>query len=236
MKKAKGTRASIPASVEIAVLVKCRRICAFCYGLEQNRGWQQDGQIAHINRDPSDAAPDNLAYLCLAHHVRYDNRSPQVKSLQPDELRHYVKMVHDYVAGGNWTWTDAGKPERMPKQKSHRAEISAEVYKLRLPIYYKTVEFLRDVVKDLQPHIQRILLFANETEEALFLYDERIADYLTLLFQNALQLHTLNLILEQPSPNDNYAELSKERLDLSVWLTNQYAEIRARFTPFLRVA
>jgi hypothetical protein len=39
------------------------------------------GQIAHLDKDPSNAAEDNLAFMCLTHHALYDSKTSQHKKL-----------------------------------------------------------------------------------------------------------------------------------------------------------
>ena len=56
--------------------------------------------MAHVDRDRSNADADNLAWLCLDHHGRYDSRSRMTKSVTPGELRLYREKLHLAVAAG----------------------------------------------------------------------------------------------------------------------------------------
>lgn len=47
----------------------------------------KDGQIAHVDHDSSNAAIDNLVYLCLEHHKEYDAKSYQAKAVTEEEVR-----------------------------------------------------------------------------------------------------------------------------------------------------
>jgi hypothetical protein len=49
----------------------------------------KQGQIAHLDKDPSNNALDNLAFLCLAHHDQYDSSTRQSKGLTIEEVKHY---------------------------------------------------------------------------------------------------------------------------------------------------
>jgi hypothetical protein len=90
-------RKHIPKAVEAAVLIKSRRRCCLCYFWEGNLA-QQDGQIAHVDRDPSNPAEDNLAWLCFRHHNQYDARQSQGKNVTRNELRHAREQLHAAVA------------------------------------------------------------------------------------------------------------------------------------------
>lgn len=82
------TRTPIPPAVEAAVLLKCARRCALCFGLSGDRSFKR-GQVAHIDHDASHSTEDNLAFLCLPHHDEYDSRPSQSKSFTTAELRRY---------------------------------------------------------------------------------------------------------------------------------------------------
>ena len=91
-------RKSIPLDIQAAVLVLCRRRCAFCFGLDSDLT-ERHGQIAHINHKSDDSRQENLAFLCLDHHDRYDSTSSQSKGLTEPELRHYRDQLYKYFEG-----------------------------------------------------------------------------------------------------------------------------------------
>lgn len=207
-----------------------------CFALDASVA-RQKGQLAHIDRNPANSDPDNVVFLCLQHHAEYDTLSKQSKGFEPEELRRYVAMLHEYVA--SFPWPDAGKVDRVAAKKLRRAQpVGIEVHNLRMPLYRTTIQFLRDVVKSLRPDMQLILQFARDTEEALFLFDDDIADYLTILFKKALHLNTINFIREGPNipSGEDFRKMVQEQLELSIWFADQYAEIRSRFAPFLRLS
>ena len=67
-------RAYTPQEVETMVLTSSARRCALCFGLNHDFT-EKAGQIAHVDKDRSDSSYDNLVWLCLKHHDRYDSRS-----------------------------------------------------------------------------------------------------------------------------------------------------------------
>ena len=70
------------------VLVKSRRRCCICYGLYRDIAIKQ-GQIAHLDHDPSNDTEENLTFLCLNHHDQYDSRTRQSKNLLYEEVLRY---------------------------------------------------------------------------------------------------------------------------------------------------
>jgi len=87
------TRTAPSKSVEKDVLTASRRRCCLCVFLS-DRHDQRRGQIAHLNRDPSDTRFENLVYLCLEHHDEYDSRPSQSKGFSPDEVREYRDRLY----------------------------------------------------------------------------------------------------------------------------------------------
>lgn len=95
-KKAKP-RKKIPKAVEAELLLSCRRRCCLCYYLNENVKTTLNGQIAHIDHDPSNNDLNNLAYLCLEHHEQYDSRTSQTKKITASELHKAKNKLSDYI-------------------------------------------------------------------------------------------------------------------------------------------
>jgi hypothetical protein len=88
-----GRRKRISGKVESAVLTKSRRRCCLCFGLHQDAA-EKKGQIAHLDEDSSNAAFDNLAWLCLDHHNAYDSKAHQAKGYTISEVRRYRNKMY----------------------------------------------------------------------------------------------------------------------------------------------
>ena len=93
-------RVSIRAEDQIAVFRMSRRRCCICYGLDRDDG-RKPGQIAHLDRNPSNAKLENLAWLCLPHHDEYDSKTSQSKSLQIGEVKSYRAEL--YALFAHWS-------------------------------------------------------------------------------------------------------------------------------------
>ena len=86
-------RRRIPDKIETAILLKSKRRCCLCFGLN---GVQQQtrGQIAHLDNNPGNNDPDNLAFFCQPHHDEYDARYRQTKKLKIDEVKKYRSSLY----------------------------------------------------------------------------------------------------------------------------------------------
>ena len=91
-----SSRPSIPKEATTEVLTKSRRRCCICVALDGDL-LEKQGQIAHLDHNPWNNAPDNLAYLCLAHHDRYDGSTSQSKGFTMEEIKVYRTKLWDAI-------------------------------------------------------------------------------------------------------------------------------------------
>src|SRR3990172_6759252 len=92
-------RKNVPQEAQTFVLVASARRCCLCYGLNGDLAIR-DGQIAHLDHDPSNSNPDNLAWLCFEHHNEFDSQQRQGKGLTIYEVKTYRSRLYDAIAAG----------------------------------------------------------------------------------------------------------------------------------------
>lgn len=90
-------RKSIPKYIETEVLTESRRRCCLCYGLNFDDS-EKAGQIAHLDGNASNNAIQNLAFLCLEHHDKFDGSTSQSKGYTIQEVKDYRRMLYDYLS------------------------------------------------------------------------------------------------------------------------------------------
>jgi hypothetical protein len=90
-------RKKIPADIIADITTACRRRCCICFALDKDDK-EKRGQIAHLDHNASNNAPDNLAFLCLHHHDDYDTRRSQSKGLTIEEVKRYRTELLAFVA------------------------------------------------------------------------------------------------------------------------------------------
>jgi hypothetical protein len=100
----KPMRAHIPDDIEYEVVMRCKRHCCMCYGLDGLLK-AADGQLAHLGRDPSKVEVDDLAYLCLECHKKYDTKNNRVLSYKPTEIRGYRTLLYKALRHEHIEWT-----------------------------------------------------------------------------------------------------------------------------------
>ena len=89
-------RKKLPDDVITEVLIRSRRRCCLCYGLNRDADIKQ-GQLAHLDQDRENNRPDNLAFLCLPHHDLYDSRSSQSKGYTLSEVKAYRDELYGHT-------------------------------------------------------------------------------------------------------------------------------------------
>ena len=89
-------RKHTPVDNETQILLASGRRCCVCFALNNDFEAKQ-GEIAHLDHDPSNPSTDNLVWMCLSHHATYDGRTSQTKNLTLSEIKRYRKMLYDQV-------------------------------------------------------------------------------------------------------------------------------------------
>ena len=199
--------------VESAVLMASRRRCALCFGIDGDTT-EKDGQIAHV-QDPADSSLENAAWLCSRHHARYDAKSRQTKGYTPAELREYRTQLVQYVSQPT-AWPDLAAHVKTPRGPG----VALAVFDRRVPTYRTTIQFLRHVCQIDNLDLQVLMQFARDTDEAVFLFDDGLADYLSTLFKKAMHFRAIGLTLQ--APERQTPGLFNEQSGLGLWFTEQF--------------
>ncbi|HEY0556820.1 MAG TPA: hypothetical protein VGG20_21365 [Thermoanaerobaculia bacterium] len=229
----KKVRKKVGLAAEADVLLRSRRRCAICFGLNRDAGIKA-GQIAHLDQDPSNNDPDNLAFLCFDHHDAYDSKTRQSKNFTESEVKLYRTELGEFF-GSEKFWPSP--PQAGPEDTSMRSEveISLELYDRRIAVYRILRDFLIKVLGNTRVEIEDLRRFAQETEEAIFLFDARIARYLDDVYQHAVRLRAAGQRMEHPGqiPDQEWRDAIKEDGDLLNWFSSQFTEARTLFKRYL---
>jgi len=127
-------RKKVPLDVEKEVLVRSRRRCAICFGLNRDTTIRQ-GQIAHLDGRNSNNDSENLVFLCFNHHDLLDSRTSQSKGFSLAEVREYRQELHVAISDawrkpltkGEATHTPAVWPEGQYVRETEGSEAQIHV-------------------------------------------------------------------------------------------------------------
>lgn len=90
-----ASRKKIPIDIESEVLVKSRRRCCLCFGINGDLE-EKRGQIAHLDKNRDNNSIGNLAFLCFHHHDKYDSTTSQSKNYTKKEVKIYRDQLYEY--------------------------------------------------------------------------------------------------------------------------------------------
>lgn len=99
------SRKVIPPVIQADVVIKSKRRCPLCVFLDGNES-ERPGQIAHINGDNSDNRFENLAWLCLEHHDKFDSKTSQTKNYTQLEVKSYNEKLYQKFSESEYTQDD----------------------------------------------------------------------------------------------------------------------------------
>ena len=221
-------RVRVPDKVASTLMFECRRICALCFGLEDDRTPQGAGQIAHIDGRPSNSVPDNLAWLCLRHHADYDSTSIQSRGIMPFELRLHKERLLAHI-GSTEAVVGAGTDDAPPSGSS------IAVYEKQIKVYRAARQLISAAIRNATVSLEDLSAFHAATDEAIFLFDPEIERYLRELYTHAVGLRLTHTLLEDLTSKDRHETSMKNAEDL-LWFTKQLDEVRSLFARQLRLA
>ena len=89
-------RKPLPKAIETSVLVRSRRRCCICFGLDRNTELKS-GQIAHLDKNSSNNSEENLAFLCFHHHDEFDSTSSQRKNFTIGEVKEFRDELNSTI-------------------------------------------------------------------------------------------------------------------------------------------
>ncbi len=89
-------RQKLPNEVSTEVLLKSRRRCCICFGLQRDSK-QKKGQLAHLDKDRENNESQNIAFLCLEHHDEYDSKTSQSKGITLEEVKRYREDLYRFI-------------------------------------------------------------------------------------------------------------------------------------------
>jgi hypothetical protein len=223
-------RKPVTPSTETEVLLRSRRRCAIRFGLHRNTA-VKSGQIAHLNQDNTNAKFENLVFLCLEHHDEYDGKTRQSKGLTKGEVKRFRDELYAFVATEpQLAWPDY--PAMKDKLKApKRPSLSLEVYDRKMQVYRIVREFFSVVFTYASVNIEQLQQFARDTDEAIFLFDRELADYIREIYKKAVSLHyTHERRMDQRLPvGEARSQLAEEDGKLLTWFSEQYEIARELF-------
>jgi hypothetical protein len=191
----------------------------------------KSGQIAHLDQNNTNTKFENLVFLCLEHHNQYDGKTRQSKGLTKGEVKRFRDELYAFVATeAQLAWPDYPAVKHKAKAPQ-RPSLSPEAYERKMQVYRIVREFLSVIFTYASVNIEQLQQFARDTDEAIFLFDRELADYLREIYKKAVSLHyTHARLVDQRLPvGEERSKLAEEDGKLLTWFSEQYEIAREQF-------
>jgi undecaprenyl pyrophosphate synthase len=124
--------------------------------------------------------------------------------------------------------------EQQARRSRPKARGIVELYSRRIRVYRAAAALLGEIVRVVYVSQETLLRYARDTDEAIFLFDDVVAEYLFKLYQEAVRLQYLGKTQERLPVGPELSAKAEEQYQLLKWFSAQFGELRSRVVPFLR--
>jgi hypothetical protein len=114
-----------------------------------------------------------------------------------------------------------------------RVKLQHDLYERRYAVFDAARKLLAEVVAHRTAPEGALRTYTIATADAVFLFNDQIAEYLKELRKRAIILETINSIMEPLPPGDKKVELWEKASKEFLWLNAELDALVGRFKPFL---
>jgi hypothetical protein len=115
-----------------------------------------------------------------------------------------------------------------------REKFKLDLFEKRFAVYSAAREFLRLIKRSAKIEMKDLSEYLGNTQDAAFLFDEKIADHLISLYKKAVDLQTTQKLYEHLPVGDERERLCNKEHDLLIELGNELLKLKDVFAPYLK--
>lgn len=226
-------RKAIPLEIQNKIFRKSKRRCALCFSIDNDKS-EKNGQIAHLDQNNENNKFDNLVFLCLDHHDKYDGRTSQSKGYTKKEVKSYRDDLYEYIGlRDSPLWNDNEQINKI--EQVNRNKLSVEVYDRKIKIYRAVRDFLLYVMAETKPSREKLAEFSNETDEAIFLFDQDVQDFISEIYSKAVRQRYVNKRLSDHNlpVGDKREALANEDYEIANFYSEKRKELKTLFSRYI---
>ncbi|MBK8202614.1 MAG: hypothetical protein IPK68_09970 [Bdellovibrionales bacterium] len=122
------------------------------------------------------------------------------------------------------------------QMKITQAEVRLSLYDRRLQVFENVKKFLSFIARDAALETKTLLELKHETNQAIFLFDKEVSDYIDQLYKKGLDFRGTNLKLNGEGRLPVGQERNKvvqENSDILKWFLNQFDVSRDLFKKYM---
>jgi hypothetical protein len=115
-----------------------------------------------------------------------------------------------------------------------REKFKLDLFDKRFAVFSVAREFLRFITQTAKIEMKDLSEYLGNTQDAAFLFNEKIADHLTSLYKKAVDLQTTQKIYEPLPVGEERERLCNKEHDLLLELGNELLKLKDVFAPYLK--
>jgi uncharacterized ubiquitin-like protein YukD len=123
--------------------------------------------------------------------------------------------------------------------QSKQLDLQLARYDKRFKVYQALKDFIADVISDPKISSNAVRQFDIATNEASFLFEDDICEYLALVRQQSQAMGHLSLQIEElladPQINEKRSQLVQQKIKLADWFFDQFKDSKKKFDRYLSV-
>ena len=177
--------------------------------------------------------PCELPEWCRPFHAGSDRSRPT----RFDEVLRAIEKHCNWKSSTDPVAIDESESEE-PQELPRPGPVDLELYDRRLRIYKALQKLIQGVLRDATVTLNQLAEFIKDTNEARFLFDRNLSDYLDEVHKQAVRLRYANQRLSGPNRpvGEECSELDEEQARIFTWFEKEYSEnARERFSRYLSV-
>ena len=109
-----------------------------------------------------------------------------------------------------------------------------DLFEKRFSVYKGAQVFLSRILEKGKVDLDQIFQFRADTQDATFLFDADITEYLKAIDSKSLELCRINEELEGVPKSQKRSDMCREKTDVIHWLTSQLPILKEKFAPYLK--
>jgi hypothetical protein len=119
--------------------------------------------------------------------------------------------------------------------KTNRDRVRLNLYDKRFKVFRGLMDLLAHIMREGNVTDEALYKFNADTNEARFIFDKEIPDYLQTIYEKAVDIQTKNSELHEPNPQEEKrAQLAREVAEIKKWMYRQFKVSREMFGKYLK--
>jgi len=119
--------------------------------------------------------------------------------------------------------------------KTNRDRVRLNLYDKRFKVFRGLMDLLAHIMREGNVTDEALYKFNADTNEARFIFDKEIQDYLQSIYEKAVDIQTKNSERQEPNlQEEKRAQLARDVGEIKKWMNKQFEVSRELFGKYLK--